>query len=631
MKDDGSVVYWGNPNTINDIYYQNAAEINLSGYYKFPEEQLRSNVKSISSTEHAYAAIKEDGSVVTWGAGTRGGTLECYWQEGALLIETSPGVSKWLPQGSAFNKLQSGVKEIHSTRGAFAALKEDGSVVIWGKIDGGGSAAWGGHRYLSAEDLAYINSLSDATSMTNELYRLSHKPLEERKTKEIVACSNGFAALREDGTIYTWGAVTGITSNFQDSNKKFISITSNSGAFAAIAEDGSVSTWGENRSGGNMEITPDYTKTYSIKSKLNADVIKIIGAGQIFSALKKDGSVVIWGKTTLGAGSNAYPSELLNGVSEIFTDGKSFYAKKEDLSYVIWSLSRDHIKEEKINSYKGNIKTITNEGFYLKDDKLILWDYLINSKDSPLNGLENDLKLAFQNESGTYAVIKEDGTMTTWGNTEGIEKYNLEETFTGFADPFELTLIQQTSEVNNPSDRRLSGNLRDYKFYNRGSGKYEIKTDSGFDEITGMSLEFNDQTIDAVDDIKGVFDQITGLNTDSGEMFRLYNAAFARFPDASGLEYWIDQFSSGRNTRRVVAQSFLNSSEFKERYGENVVHEVYVNNLYKNVLGREADPAGIIYWTTQLLNGTETRYEVLLGFSESAENKALFTEMTGFG
>ena len=113
-------------------------------------------------------------------------------------------------------------------------------------------------------------------------------------------------------------------------------------------------------------------------------------------------------------------------------------------------------------------------------------------------------------------------------------------------------------------------------------------------------------------------------------MFRLYNAAFARFPDASGLEYWIDQFSSGRNTRRVVAQSFLNSSEFKERYGENVVHEVYVNNLYKNVLGREADPAGIIYWTTQLLNGTETRYEVLLGFSESAENKALFTEMTGF-
>ena len=77
--------------------------------------------------------------------------------------------------------------------------------------------------------------------------------------------------------------------------------------------------------------------------------------------------------------------------------------------------------------------------------------------------------------------------------------------------------------------KTLTGNFRDYKFYNRGSGKYEIKTDSGFDEITGMSLEFADQNIDAADDIKGVFDQITGLNTDSGKMFRLYNAAFARF------------------------------------------------------------------------------------------------------
>ena len=28
---------------------------------------------------------------------------------------------------------------------------------------------------------------------------------------------------------------------------------------------------------------------------------------------------------------------------------------------------------------------------------------------------------------------------------------------------------------------------------------------------------------------------------------------------------------------------------------------------------------------------TETRYELLLGFAESGENKALFTDMTGFG
>ncbi len=90
--------------------------------------------------------------------------------------------------------------------------------------------------------------------------------------------------------------------------------------------------------------------------------------------------------------------------------------------------------------------------------------------------------------------------------------------------------------------------------------------------IRGMNLEFADQNIDAVDDVKGVFDQITGLNTDSGKMFRLYNAAFARFPDSSGLKYWIANFSSGKDDERAVSSSFLASAEFKERSGDNISH-----------------------------------------------------------
>ena len=178
------------------------------------------------------------------------------------------------------------------------------------------------------------------------------------------------------------------------------------------------------------------------------------------------------------------------------------------------------------------------------------------------------------------------------------------------------------------------GNFRDYKFYNKGNGKYEIKSDAGvIDDITGIpKLTFADNTsgISAIADIKGTFDHVTGLNTDSGEMFRLYNAAFARFPDADGLKYWIDEFSSGRNTRRVVSKSFLASSEFEERYGANITHETYVKNLYLNVLNRELDQSGYDYWVGNLNNGVEQRHEVLLGFSESDENKLLFTEMTGF-
>ena len=54
-----------------------------------------------------------------------------------------------------------------------------------------------------------------------------------------------------------------------------------------------------------------------------------------------------------------------------------------------------------------------------------------------------------------------------------------------------------------------------------------------------------------------------------------------------------------------------------------------MNTLYKNVLGRDADTGGLNYWLGQLNSGAETRYEVLLGFSESVENKGLFSEVTG--
>ena len=206
-----------------------------------------------------------------------------------------------------------------------------------------------------------------------------------------------------------------------------------------------------------------------------------------------------------------------------------------------------------------------------------------------------------------------------------------------------IELIQFTDQTIEESKvdivKTYSGEFRDYKFYNKGNGIYQIKTDSGYDDITGLPLltfsgeattsSFRD--ISAIVDIKGTFDQVTGMNTDSGRMFRLYNASFKRLPDPDGLAYWIDNFSSGRNTIRVVASSFLGSAEFAERYGDNVSDSTYVNTLYKNVLGRDADTGGLNYWLGQLNSGAETRYEVLLGFAESAENKTLFTEMTGFG
>ena len=110
---------------------------------------------------------------------------------------------------------------------------------------------------------------------------------------------------------------------------------------------------------------------------------------------------------------------------------------------------------------------------------------------------------------------------------------------------------------------------------------------------------------------------------------QIYNASFKRLPDPDGLRYCISNFSSGNDDERAVASSFLASAEFKERYGEDVSNESYVNTLNINVLGRDYDQTGYDYWLSNLNNGVETKYELLLGFSESLENKGLFSEMTG--
>ena len=46
--------------------------------------------------------------------------------------------------------------------------------------------------------------------------------------------------------------------------------------------------------------------------------------------------------------------------------------------------------------------------------------------------------------------------------------------------------------------------------------------------------------------------------------------------------------------------------------------------------GRGYDQDGYNYWIGNLNNDSETRYELLFGVAESAKNKTIFTEVTGF-
>jgi Ca2+-binding RTX toxin-like protein len=114
------------------------------------------------------------------------------------------------------------------------------------------------------------------------------------------------------------------------------------------------------------------------------------------------------------------------------------------------------------------------------------------------------------------------------------------------------------------------------------------------------------------------------LNGTAGQIYRLYQAAFDREPDSAGLGFWISAMDHGVSLVEVAA-NFIRSSEFSNRYGASLSNEMFVDNLYHNILGREPEQMGFDYWINVLQEGKAERDSVLIGFSESLENQVLIT------
>jgi serralysin len=110
-------------------------------------------------------------------------------------------------------------------------------------------------------------------------------------------------------------------------------------------------------------------------------------------------------------------------------------------------------------------------------------------------------------------------------------------------------------------------------------------------------------------------------NGAAGQLYRLYEAAFVRTPDAGGMGYWLGVQTQGASLQ-AITHDFINSAEFIARYGANQSDEAFVTTLYRNVLHRDPDSGGLSFHVDSLHAG-HTREEVLLTFSESPENVAL--------
>ena len=106
-------------------------------------------------------------------------------------------------------------------------------------------------------------------------------------------------------------------------------------------------------------------------------------------------------------------------------------------------------------------------------------------------------------------------------------------------------------------------------------------------------------------------------DTSASAVARLYYATFNRAPDAAGLTYWSQGLSSGGSLNGIASQ-FTHAQEFQSLYG-TTDNGAFVDLLYHNVLGRDADTLGKQAWLDTLAH--QSREALIVAFSDSTEFK----------
>jgi len=401
----------------SDRYTGSQQDNDTYSMYKFTNDisnQL-TDVVAIASAWNAVAALKSNGSVVTWGNSGDGSD----------------------PSQAIKNLISSGVKGIYSMSTGFVAHKTDGTAVCWGGATG--------HEintkyhdmsnqlvnirdvYPGYESVVFIKN-------DGSLLMMAAYPEEEVPSGMVSALSSGvvsvtiagygdaFAALKSDGSVYSWGYPYYGSTDYARVASQLMSgvlcVYPAESGFAALKTDGSVVNWSDWENDSS-----------SVAAQLTSGVNKVISTYGASAVLKTDGTVICYGRTNALARYGDISNQLVNvkaiNVSWIGT----FFALKGDGSVIIWGYDWEGNSADisgKISSgvvaiFCGNFST-----YLLKADGTLVmhvvnpsWDttaypYLIEKFNDISNQLVNVAQV-FVTKSDKATIIKKDGSVFICG------------------------------------------------------------------------------------------------------------------------------------------------------------------------------------------------------------------------
>jgi len=386
IKKDGTIVTWGEKNyTKNNV----------------------SDIKSIVSGGNGTIALKNDGTLVTWG-GIKNPNLTnvksisygsfIYRQNSAIALKNDGTIYCWgNPIHETINsKNLTNIKEAHMLDKIGYVIKEDNTAETWG--------------YEASRPEIYDIDLTNVKTICSSYYG--------------TAKVGGGAVLYNDGTAVTFGDGENIGADYTFSDSNNIGLPEGSlrnikqicmtvGAGAALTNDGNVLLWGRKNVGGENNSDTDLT-----------NVKKIFAGLFSFAALKNDGTVVTWGLnftggdyTLSGTPEGLGSSVVAIGVSasdmtdivDISMGGFAAVALRSDGTALTWG--------KRYNGGDSSLADLSNIKLPgEKQQKKI-------KKKAQYKSIKTDKTISMGYNQG--GVIHTNGTFTTWGYENTYPDYRL--------------------------------------------------------------------------------------------------------------------------------------------------------------------------------------------------------------
>jgi len=388
IKTDGTLWTWGR-NQFGEMGDNTATQRNT------PVTTFAggTNWKQVSGGESHMSVIKTDGTLWTWGRNTNGqlgDNTSGFGLNRSTPVTTFAGGTNW--------------KQVSNGQYHTAAIKTDGTLWTWGFSSNLrlGRVLDPFHRFTPVTTFAGGTNWADtATGEADELYTLS-------------GGNNFTAAIKTDGTLWTWGVntngqlgdntttqiITPVTTFAGGTNWKQVSCSYHT---AAIKTDGTLWTWGRNsyaQLGDNTTVNRS-TPVTTFAGGTNWKQVSA-GGNNFTAAIKTDGTLWTWGNNSNGRlGIN----DTINRTTPVTTfAGGTNWKQVSCNGYNTVAINDDGVNKRLYvwgsnNNQALGINWVDETPAPVKIDGGTNWKQVANGPFA----------------SGAMAAIKTDGTLWTWG------------------------------------------------------------------------------------------------------------------------------------------------------------------------------------------------------------------------